>query len=381
MEPLLFSQSPYREFRQRTRTFVQDNITPYSLDWEQQRHFPDHLLTLCAHHDLVGLSLAPEYGGHGKEYWYEIILAEELARCRTIGWALTLFVHNNLALPLLAHLIENDIHRTVVLNAAAGKYFLALALTEPNAGSDILATETLARRVGDEYELTGEKIFITNGSVASYIIVLARLEGTTGLNGLSLFLVPADSEGVRRERLPTVGFKTGDTARLAFQQCRIPASSILSDPGRGFLHVLRALQRERLTAATGINALSLMVLEETIAMVRKRKRFGVPLAKKQVIRHRLASLRAELEGNRQLAYNTCAAYSAGQSVDQEILMLKICAYRTAQKIIRECLHLHGGEGFLAHHWLAHLYHDSQAFTIAAGTTEIMRDMLASSLRL
>jgi alkylation response protein AidB-like acyl-CoA dehydrogenase len=262
-----------------------------------------------------------------------------------------------------------------------GEYLLALAATEPAAGSDLLSTGTEAELVGDSYIVNGEKRFITNGATAGYYVTLVRTNKESGMGGMSLLLVPGDAKGVTRERLPTIGFKTGDTGNIVFRDVRVPKKNLLGKEGRGFMYVLRGLQRERLVGAVGVATTAQYALNYTIQELKGRTRFGEPLARKQVIRHRLASLVGDLELTRSFVYKTCEQFVAGKPVDQEILIIKSQCYETCQRVIRECLHLHGGEGFLQTHRLAHMYQDSQAFTLAAGTTELMRDMLASALRL
>jgi len=186
---------------------------------------------------------------------------------------------------------------------------------------------------------------------------------------------------VARKRLVTSGLRSGDTAAISLHECVVPVENLLGDSKRGFLYLLKGLQRERLMCAIALNSLALNVWERTLIFLQKRERFGANLSQKQVIRHRMAESRSAIEASRQFAYNTLAAFAQGENVDQEILMLKIFTYETGQKVIQECLHLHGGEGFLQDHWIAHISRDSQAFTIAAGTSEIMRDLLAGMLKM
>jgi len=228
--------------------------------------------------------------------------------------------------------------------------------------------------------INGQKRFITNGSIADYLVVLARTESKKDIWSLGLFLVPGNTKGLKRNRLDTIGLKTGDTASLVFNNCLIPRNNILGDTTKGFLYLLRGLQRERLLGAIALNSLALSVWEETLNFLKNRNRFGEPLIKKQVISHRMVELRTTIEAARYFAYTTCSSFIREEPVDQEVLMLKLFCYENCQKVIEECIHLHGGEGFIADHWLSHAKQDSQAFTLAAGTSEIIRDLLAGVLR-
>jgi acyl-CoA dehydrogenase len=193
--------------------------------------------------------------------------------------------------------------------------------------------------------------------------------------------MPSDTKGFNSRRLATAGLKSGDTAFLTFNNCRVLAENILGAPGKAFYYLFKGLQRERLICAVALNALSLQVIARTIDLLKSRKRFGAPLSDKQSIRHQIADLSTRVEASRQFTYAVCDSFEKGLPVDKEILMLKTFTYETCQQVIRECAHLHGAEAFLADSWLAHVLHDAQAFTLAAGVSEIMRDLLAEMVGL
>jgi acyl-CoA dehydrogenase len=379
MEPAIFSQEPYLSFRKKMRGFVASRIKPQSLGWERKRFFATHLLKEFGKKKYLGLSLPRSVGGQGKDFWHEVILAEELARSGTLGCALSILVQTNMVAPILFQLGTRNQKNKILKPALLGNYYLALAATDPQSGSDLAAVKTEAVLENGSYILNGEKRYISNGSIAKYVLTLARVKSGKDIWSLGLFIVPADTKGVERKRLKTLGLKTGDTASIIFKNCKIPKENILGVRGKGFYYLLKGLQRERLICAVALNALASLVIDETIVFLNERNRFGEPLSKKQVIRHRIAELKAEVEASRQLAYAACAAFANNKPVDAEIVMLKIFNYETCQKVIKECAHLHGAEAFLETHWLAHIYQDSQAFTLAAGTSEVMKDLLAGMI--
>lgn len=379
MEPALFSRESYLSFREKLRGFVATRMKPKSLEWETNRFFATHLLKEFGKRKYLGLSLPRNVGGQGKDFWHEVILAEELARSGALGCALSILVQTNMVAPILSQLGTKKQRDKILKPALRGNYYFALGATDAQSGSDLASIKTEAVLEGGHYRLNGEKRYISNGSTAKYIVTLARVKSGKDIWSLGLFIVPADVKGLQRKKLKTLGLKTGDTASIIFKDCIIPKESLLGVRGNGFYYLLKGLQRERLICAVALNALASHVIDETIKFLQERNRFGEPLSKKQVVRHRIAELKAEVEASRQLAYAACAAFAQNKPVDAEIVMLKIFNYETCQRVIKECAHLHGAEAFLETHWLAHIYQDSQAFTLAAGTSEVMKDLLAGMI--
>lgn len=361
------------------RGFVAARMKPQSLEWEKSRFFATHLLKEFGKRKYLGLSLPRSVGGQGKDFWHEVVLAEELARSGALGCALSILVQTNMVAPILFQLGTRNQKSKILKPALRGDYYLALAATDPQSGSDLAAVKTEAILEKGSYVLNGEKRYISNGSTAKYVLTLARVKSGKDIWSLGLFIVPTNLKGVKRKKLKTLGLKTGDTASIIFKNCRIPKENLLGVRGKGFYYLLKGLQRERLICAVALNALASHVIDETITFLKERNRFGEPLSRKQVIRHRIAELKSEVEASRQFAYAACVAFAKNKPVDAEIVMLKIFNYETSQKVIKECAHLHGAEAFLETHWLAHVYQDSQAFTLAAGTSEVMKDLLAGMI--
>jgi alkylation response protein AidB-like acyl-CoA dehydrogenase len=381
MEPFIFENETHKRFRQIVRDFVEKEIKPNALKWEQEEYCPVELLKKAGEKGLIGVALPRGVGGGGKDFWHEVILAEELAQSKTLGWTLSLLVQGNMIAPLIFQLGTKAQKEKVIKPALRGEFYLALAATDPSSGSDLTSISTSVKASKNGYLLNGEKCFITNGSIASYIVVLARTKTKRDAWSLGLFLVPGDARGLQRTKLTTIGLKTGDTAHLIFNNCLVPKDNALGDFTKGFLYLLRGLHRERLICAVALNSLALYIWEETLRFLQHRERFGGALSRKQVIRHRMVELRTTIEVARQFTYSVCDAFAKGKSVDKEILMLKIFSYENCQKVIDECIHLHGGEGFLTDHWLSYIRRDSQVFTLAAGTSEVVRDLLAGMLRM
>jgi alkylation response protein AidB-like acyl-CoA dehydrogenase len=381
MERAALSSETHRAFRALVRGFIEREVTPHALDWEKTAHVPVHLLERMGESGLIGLSLPEQVGGGGRDFWHEVILAEELARSRALGWALSVLVQSNMVAPLLFQLGSSEQHEKILKPALRGRFYLALAATDADSGSDLAAIGTTAKPDADRFVLNGEKRYISNGTIAEQLVVLARTANEKNIWSLGLFMVPGNAPGVTRTKLRTSGLKTGDLASITFHDCVLTREQALGDPSRGFFYLMRGLQRERLMGAVALNALALFVWEETLAFLQQRERFGEALSKKQVIRHRMVELRATIEASRQFTYSVCEAFFNEQQVDKEILMLKIFSYETCQQVIDACVHLRGAEAFLSDHWFSHVRQDAQAFTLAAGTSEIMRDLLAGMFNL
>ena len=371
----------YEDFRTKTINFIEKEMTPFALEWENNKIFPKHLLKSFVDQGLVGLSLPREKGGHGKSFWYEVIFTESLAKSHTFGYSAVIAVHTNMTMPLLADLATQDQEERFLKPALRGEGLLAFAVTEEGAGSDIAATATTAVLQGSHYVINGHKKYIGFGSQASNLMVICKTKNSSDILSLSFIMVPAGLPGVTQKRLDTVGLNAGDLGEIIFDNVRVPQENLLGRRGLGYKYCVKAVQRERLVASAGIIALGFEVLDKTINFLANRYRFGEPLTKKQTIRHRLARHRARLESLQQFSYNVCHLYSQGQNVDSEIMMLKFTAASDVQNIIKDCIQLHGAQSLLASDWLSHIYRDSQTFGFFGGSSEILQDLLAINMKL
>jgi alkylation response protein AidB-like acyl-CoA dehydrogenase len=306
-----------------------------------------------------------------------VALAEELGASLATGLAMSVLAHAGMVIPLLDPLARTDGIRGWLSDAREGRALLGLGVTEASSGGDMNAIETVATFENDGILLRGAKRYVTNGSTADALVVLARIEEGSAPWSTALVLVPTATPGVTRSRLAMAGLRSGDTGAIELRDCRVPSDHLLGEPGRGFLYVMAGLQRERLLGALGVNALARSVLERTVAFCRGRVRMGEPLIAKQAIRHRLAELEAKLEAGRHFAWAVAERFARGEAVDREVWMLKVFCYEAAQELVTACAHLHGAEALLEDHWMSRALHDAEAFTLAAGSAEIMREMLAA----
>jgi alkylation response protein AidB-like acyl-CoA dehydrogenase len=228
--------------------------------------------------------------------------------------------------------------------------------------------------------IDGEKTYITAAAAADFFVVAVRIGGAAG-SDLSLMLVPAGARGVSVVPLGTLGLATTGMARLAFQRCRVPRDAVLGQQGMAYGYIQESLNRERLYGGIGAVAWAERALDKTARFLRGRRAFGRPLARFQTIRHQMADRATELEAARQLNYATFTQWLNGEAATKQIAMVKLFSYRAAQRAVETCVQMHGGLGYMADHWTSRWYRDARALTIAAGTPEVMRELIAAHLRL
>lgn len=352
------------------RRFVEKALAPRAAAWEARGRFPRSVLRTCAAAGLLTL-----------DRWRSALVAEELPRGESLGFALSVFVQGNLVAPLIERLGTPDQRARYLRPVLAGRACGAVAVSEPGAGSDYGALTTSLDRSRGGLTLNGTKTYITNAALADFFIVAARGDAGSPTSALTLVLVPARARGVRVRPLQSLGLRTSAMGEIRFTRCRLPAESLLGDAGAAFGYLQAALDRERLYGALAAVSWADHALKKTIAWARERRAFGQPIARHQAVRHQIADLATRLEAARQLNYATFARWVDGEDVSREIAMIKVFSYEAAQRTIEAALQLHGGAGYLDDHWTSRFYRDARALTIAAGTPEVMKDLIAAYLRL
>ena len=360
----------HHAFRADVRSFVEHELRPLSEKWEKQRQFPVSIFRECARQKLI--SLDPERNG---------IIAEELPKCESLGFALSLFVQANLVAPMLDQLASAAQKKKFLSPLLCGQKLGAVAVSEPSAGSDFAALQTKAQKTRTGWQINGTKTYTTNAAIADFLIVAARTGPDVGLQGMSLFLIPAGSKSVSIKRLVMLGLDTSAAAQITLTNCEVPASNMLGERGQAFAYVQSGLNRERLFGGLACVSWAQYSLDKTIRYLQERSAFGTTLNHFQAIRHQVADMHTRLQAARQLNYQTFHGWLRGENVTKEICMIKLFSYQTAQAVVEGCLQLHGGAGYMDQHWCSRFYRDARALTIAAGTPEIMKEMIAVFLRI
>ena len=383
--------------RRTVRAFVEKEVVPQVDAWEEAGRIPRAFWRRLGELGLLGLEFPTEYGGAGGDFLSSVVLGEEMARCRSGGVAFSVLVHTDMSSPWLTRYGTDAQKRRYLPGIVSGETVCALGITEPGTGSDMASITTRAVRDGDCYRLTGSKIFITNGVYGDLYFVAARVAGRGeaegepsnsisqgGKNkrhhGISMFLVERDTPGFTvSRRLDKMGMRASDTAELSLQDCPVPAENLLGEEGRGFHQLAAGLQRERIMAAVLALSGAAQALEDTLAYVRERHAFGEPLAAKQALRHRLADMATEIAAARHLVYHAASLYTAGRDCVMEVSMAKLFATEVANRVAYQAVQLHGGYGYMSEFPVERFFRDVRLWTIASGTSEIMREIVAKRL--
>ncbi|MGH7374804.1 MAG: acyl-CoA dehydrogenase family protein [Candidatus Rokuibacteriota bacterium] len=369
--------------RRTVRAFVEKEVVPHVDAWEEAGRIPRAFWRRLGELGLLGLEFPTEYGGGGGDFLASMVLGEEMARCRSGGVAFSVLVHTDMSSPWLTRYGTEAQKRAYLPGIVSGETVCALGITEPGAGSDMAGIATRAVRDGDRYLLTGNKIFITNGVYGDLYFVAARTGPGTAERrhaGISMFLVERGLPGFTvSRRLDKMGMRASDTAELSLQECPVPVANLLGEEGRGFHQLAAGLQRERIMAAVLALSGAAQALEDTTAYLRERHAFDGPLSAKQALRHRVADMATEIEAARYLVYHAAALYAAGQECVTEVSMAKLFATEVANRVAYQAVQLHGGYGYMREFHVERFFRDVRLWTIASGTSEIMREIIARRL--
>ncbi len=367
--------------REQVRRLVDTEIRPYGDAWEAEGMVPRSLLRQLGELGLLGMRYPQKYGGSEMDTLATVVLAEELARCGYGGAVITILVHTDMASPHLANAGNEQQLQRYMPDIIAGRRITAVAVTEPDAGSDVAGLKTRAERDGDHWVLNGSKMFITNGVHADLVFVAARTDpNAKGSRGISMFIVEKGTPGFSVGRaLNKTGWLCSDTAELVFDQCRIPAENLLGEVNRGFYAVMQNFQNERLVVGAQAIGEAQQAIDITTAYVKDRKAFGGVLWDKQVIRQRLAQRQAEVAAARQLLYHTAWLDAQGLECVQEVSMVKALCGDLVNRVLYDCQQFHGGAGYLRETTIERMVRDARVEAIGGGATEVMLEEVAKRM--
>jgi acyl-CoA dehydrogenase len=366
--------------RAQTREYVEKEIVPRAGDWEEDG-VPRIVLEDMARLGFFGLRAPEEYGGLGMGALASVVFAEELGRSTYGGFTITVLVHTDLAMPYLTNFGDEEQKARWLPGMVAGEILTAIGVTEPDAGSDVAALRTTARREGDGFIISGNKMFITNGSIADLVFVAARTDPTAkGSRGISIFAVERETPGFKASRaLEKMGWHSSDTAELVLEDVWVPDSHLIGEENRGFYYIMTNFQNERLAIMGQALGESQRALELTVEHVKGRTAFGSPLWDKQAIRQRLAARQAEIDAGRELAYHAAWLSDQGEDATRQVSEVKAFVGELANRVLYDCVQFHGGMGFIAETVVERLYRDVRIASIGGGATEVMLDEVAKRL--
>lgn len=377
--PSPYYTAEHEAFRETIRRFVEKDITPYVNEWDEAGEFPRELYKKAAAVGLLQIGFPEDYGGLATNAFHGIVAAQELARCGAGGVCAGLQSHT-IGAPPIANVGNDDQKRRWLPPILAGDKISALAITEPDGGSDVANLRTTARREGDHYVVNGSKMFITSGMRADYITTAVRTGGE-GMGGVSLLVIEGDTKGLTRTPLKKMGWWASDTAALYFDDCRVPAENLLGEENQGFRTIMMNFNSERLGMAAGATAFARLCAEESIAYARQRRTFGKALIEHQVIRHKIVDMMQRINASQAFLEALAWRIEQGDSPIAEICMLKNQATLTMEFCAREALHVFGGAGYMRGTVVERIYREVRVNAIGGGAEEIMRDLAARQMGL
>jgi acyl-CoA dehydrogenase len=379
-DPIYFTDE-HRLFRESLRRFIAGDIDPHAHKWEDDGCVPREVLRKMGELGFLGIRYPSEYGGAELDTVYSVLLAEELGRSTFGGFAITVLVHTDMASPHLVNAGRPDQLKRWLPGVIRGDTITAVAVTEPDAGSDVKAIRMRAVRDGDHYVLNGTKMFITNGVHANLYFVAAKTDTEAkGSRGISIFAVEKGTPGFTVGRaLDKMGWRSSDTAELVFDGVRVPAENILGEEHLGFYAIMRNFQNERVVLGAQALGEAQKALEITTAYVKERKAFGQSLWDKQTIRQRLAMLASKVEAARHLVYHCAWIDAQGKDCVREVSMIKALCGELVNEVMYTCQQFHGGMGYMRETTIERMVRDARVQTIGGGATEVMLEEVAKRM--
>jgi acyl-CoA dehydrogenase len=366
-------------FRAAVRRFVETELLPRSAEWEAAHWFPNEVFERLAELGYIGLKFPPQYGGGGDPV-ADAVFVEEIARCGSGGLAAGIGAHSGIALPPIWRFGTEEQKQRYLVPGIRGEKIAALAITEPDAGSDVASIRTRARRVDGGYVVNGSKTFITGGVRADILVTAVQTTNEGGHHGIS-FLIIERGPGVQSSALEKLGWHASDTALIGFDDVFVPEENLLGEENRGFYLIMANFQWERLLMALGAVGAMQVAFERTLKYALERRAFGRPIGHHQVIRHKLAEIALRLEAGRDATYAALRRYVAGEDAVREVTIAKLATQRSAFEVMDSCLQIHGGNGYMKEYGIERALRDARLGPIGGGTDEIMREVLGRSLGL
>jgi len=374
----IYFTKDHQMVRRAVADFIKKEINPYTDQWEEDEIAPlADIFRKMGDLGFLGIRYDPKYGGQGLDYWYDLVFLEELGHIQALGLSVAITVQTHMATPAIAEFGSDYLKETYLKAAIAGDMVGAIAVTEPGAGSDVAALQTTAKKDGDDYIISGSKIYITNGTQADFYTLLARTSEDQGYHSFGLYVVPSDLPGVQVSRkLEKLGVHISDTAELFFDNVRVPAKNLIGEEGEGFIYQMQQFQHERFSLLPFACTAARDIIDMTLEHIKERIVFGKPLVTRQVLRHRLADWVTEIECLRQLIYHIVTMKDAGLDATREISMGKLMASRVLMKIADGCLQMYGGLGYMKEMLISRYYRDARGLAIGGGADEVMREVIA-----
>ena len=375
----LFGTEEHQIFRQAVRKFVEEELAPRAREFDEMGRIDKKLFRRMGDLGMLGIRYDPNWGGQGLDWSFTAAMYEELGLADNAGVVMGISVQTDMATPSLHQYGTDELKQRYLVPAIRGEHVAAIAVTEPDAGSDVSAIKTRAVRDGDHWVINGSKIYITNAATADWLCLLAVTDPEAGYGGFSQIVVPTDSPGFSYQLLDKIGNWGSDTGLLFFEDVRVPIANTIGDPGRGFQQQMMQFQDERLIACISSNAGAQALWEATRRYCEQRIVFKRPLSKMQVTQFKFIEMLTQIAAARELTYACVRKRVRGEDATKEISMAKLFTGRTTRFVADECIQLHGGFGYMKESVAGRAFVDTRLISIGGGADEVMIQYLAKML--
>ncbi|MCH6560990.1 MAG: acyl-CoA dehydrogenase family protein [Myxococcales bacterium] len=377
----LFGTPEHEMFRSSVRKFVEEELAPRAREFDEMGRIDKACFLRMGELGMLGIRFDPKWGGAGLDWSYTAVMFQELGRCDNAGVAMGISVQTDMATPSLHQFGSDELRRRFLVPAIKGEMVGAIAVTEPEAGSDVASIKTQAVRDGDDWVINGNKMYITNAATADWLCLLAVTEAEAGYKGFSQIIVPTDTPGFSYQLLDKIGNWGSDTGQLFFDNVRVPVSHTIGEIGHGFQQQMRQFQDERLVACVSSCAGARRLWTHTKDYCAERIIFGKPLGKMQVTQFKFVEMLTEITAARELIHACIRKRLRGEDATQEISMAKLFTGRMARSVADQCIQLYGGSGYMKDNVAGRAFVDTRLMSIGAGADEVMIHYLAKLLGL
>ena len=363
-------------FRESLRDFLNKEVKDNINKWESDQKIPKDIWKKMGDQGFLGLTYPEKYGGFDLDFFFEVILFEEMSKMNSGGFVITQQVVQSMSSPYILKYGSEFLKEKYLPGIISGDLIGCIGITEPDAGSDVKNIKTRAEDKGDHYVLNGSKTYITNGVYGDFVVTVCKTDKSAGTKGISLIVVDLNSDGINSTKIDKLGWHASDTAEISFDNVKVPKENLIGEEGKGFYYLMNGLQLERLIFVPSCIGAMELAISESIKYMKERKSFGQTIDKFQVLRHKIATLSSKIESVKVFGYYCCDLYN-NKIYDVKLCsMAKLLVTELHEKVSTECLQFFGGNGFSEEYPLARMYRDCRVGTIGAGTSEIMREIIA-----
>jgi len=363
-------------FRKSLRDFLKREVKPNLNQWEKDGKIPKEIWGKMGDMGFLGLSFPEKYGGSNLDFFFEVVLNEEMAKLNSGGFTITQQAVQYMSAPYILKYGSEFLKQKYLPGIASGNLISCIGITEPNAGSDVQNIQTNAIKKGNNYIVNGSKTFITNGIYGDFVVTVVKTDIKAKSKGISLLIIDLDSNGITKTKIDKLGWRSSDTAELSFDNVVVPSENLIGEEGKGFYYLMNGLQLERLCFLPSSIATMEFAISESLNYMKERKAFGRSLNQLQILRHKIAQLSSEIEALKVFSYHCCDLYNKKIYDVKLCSMGKLLCTELHEKVSTQCLQIFGGNGFTEDYPMARMYRDCRVGTIGGGTSEIMREIIA-----